>query len=1195
MMNRGVMQRQMFSNGGESNLRTAVEEQRLVQRKEDNLSQGAIEYLRVQKDYLIREIEKITGGLTPVDIGSLLKRSIPELENFLSQTKEKYQAPSAQQAIPSDMLMRMMDEEQEQELNESLPQMGRRDPNMTEQYGINPLTRMQQLQNDQMVSAGRPTPNVLNPEYDTRGQVGNIPAGRRESVPENFGGVNQQTSMEDDLNYLREKRRNQGLVNEGYAVGGEAVPNRLKGFSKLPESVQMQMNPSLAKRYQQGGIASMMDPASMPQGDPMMGGMPQGGQMDPEMMALMEAEAAGQAQGEQIGAMVGEQTMAGLDQAEDFQGAIDALRGNSVPMEGRYEELAGFVGDEDAMQTPQSVLAMVQPTIMMTEEGAVDSGIGQLMEQITGNIAMETPDGQPTQMAEGVGSLMGVGQQPTEKKLLADGGAVGLVPAYKLAGEVSYDDILKRFQTVGGDPQARKDALQSDIYFNLADRALAFAGGVDPRTGENMAGAPLLSQVGRSAAGLGGTIAEKLAAQRAQDQASDTAALSRTLSQRDILQNQNFLVGMEEKKNNFEMLKMAEQFNYTKLANEDQFSYSTRLAEQGGRITRGLARLKGEIDADAQKIKDALERELNNVNNTLKTTLQNNKFNQQDALKLSDQEFEEAAQNRSRLNALQLASVNDRLKRSATKEDVEYKAFLEKEQLKIKQSYAVVNQSQKLKDDIKLLGVKTTEELITMEKGQKYNLAGIRLQSSLIQKRNDAQNANNATQAAIQRVFKSGQDRTSRNFERILRLELQENGFEDAALDRELAKRQQIFDNIITEQKMDLEESKETFDQAFDTENLAITRLESEAKKANVFGTGKTGGAFNVVTNQDNLNAYANNSFAEGSAINQGHVEAALSVYVSPEMDYSTDSRGKVIRPGNELTTDMKNALKARIDNGLAIPNKLRILLDEKPKSVSKYVFKADGSVDVSKVTSENMGEVLTSRNIDPNVVSFPDKINPNTGKPEPFFNKAENSQSEQSNATFNNRNLRLTSSLFTNVNNPLTAFGSPSFLANLVNKGMEALSFDKYGAPYGDTKEAIAGLTNLNDDFIKVYMKASGVRDSVFAQQELKQSVPPPGRFWTGDDTAMAMTRSLLLRIQGDLEIKKEILYNEEIPLSKDRKYEIMVQIMQLEKLERGYSFVAGLNLFDEDEDEELSTKQDEILNNLKKITGIEIPDRGS
>jgi len=1107
----------------------------------------------------------------------------------------------------------------------------RSDPNMTEQMvseNLMPppsMNRMEMLKNNQAVSSGRPTPDVFS------GRVGDVMGeqyrGREtylvpgEQMPKrpkyerdeyiiqgNIPNTSFEQGMESDLKYLQKMRRNNAPEYKGMAAGGEAVPNRLKGFSKLPESVQMQMNPSLAKKYQQGGIASMMDPASMPQGDPMMGGMPQGGQMDPEQMAMMEAEAeaAGQAQGEQIGAMVGEQTMAGLDQAEDFQGAIDALRGNSAPLEARYQELAGFVGDQDAMQTPESVLAMVQPTIMMTEEGAVDSGIGQLMEQITGNIAMETPDGQPTAMAEGVGSLMGVGQQPTEKKLLADGGAVQSFSEGKEVKKpsLSYQDLMADtdfaknkalFDSIKGSPQARRDALQSDLYFNLADRALAFAGGVDPNTGENMAGAPLLSQVGRSAVGLGGTISEKLAAQRAQDQASDTAALSRTLSQRDILQDQNFKVGMEEKKYNFEMLKMAEQYNYTQLANEDQFSHATRLAEQGGRIQRGLARLQGEISADAQKIKDALELKLNEVNNTLKTTLQTNEFNQQDALKASDQEFEEAAQNRSRLIALQLASVNDRLKRKATKEDTEYKAFLEKEQLKIKQSYAVVNQAQELKNDIKLLGVKTTEELITMEKGQKYDLAGIRLQSSLIQKRNDAQNANNATQAAIQRVFESGQARTSRNFEKVLRLELQKNGFKEADLDRELAKKQQIFNNIITEQKMDLEESKEAFDQAFDTETLAITRLESEAKKANVFGTGKTGGAFNVVTNQDNLNAYANNSFAEGSAINQGHVEAALSVYVSPEMDYSTDSRGKVIRPGNELTTDMKNALKARIDNGFAIPNKLRILLDEKPKSVSKYVFKADGSVDVSKVTSENMGEVLTSRNIDPNVVSFPDKINPNTGKPEPFFNEAANSQSEQSNATFNNRNLRLTSSLFLNVNNPLSAFGSPSFLANLVNKGMEALSFDKYGAPYGDTKEAIAGLTNLNDDFIKVYMKSADIRDSVFAQQELKASVPPPGKFWTGNDTALAMARSLLLRIQGDLEIKREILYNEEIPLTEDRKYETMVQIMQLEKLERGYSFVAGLNLSDEDEDEELSTEKDKILNNLRTITGIDIPDRGS
>jgi hypothetical protein len=37
-----------------------------------------------------------------------------------------------------------------------------------------------------------------------------------------------------------------------FETGGE-VPSKLKGFSKLPEPVQQKMNPSLAKKYEQGG------------------------------------------------------------------------------------------------------------------------------------------------------------------------------------------------------------------------------------------------------------------------------------------------------------------------------------------------------------------------------------------------------------------------------------------------------------------------------------------------------------------------------------------------------------------------------------------------------------------------------------------------------------------------------------------------------------------------------------------------------------------------------------------------------------------------------------------------------------------------------------------------------------------------------------------------------------------------------
>ena len=36
--------------------------------------------------------------------------------------------------------------------------------------------------------------------------------------------------------------------------GGAAVPKKYKGFSKLPENVQEQMNPSLAQKYEDGGV-----------------------------------------------------------------------------------------------------------------------------------------------------------------------------------------------------------------------------------------------------------------------------------------------------------------------------------------------------------------------------------------------------------------------------------------------------------------------------------------------------------------------------------------------------------------------------------------------------------------------------------------------------------------------------------------------------------------------------------------------------------------------------------------------------------------------------------------------------------------------------------------------------------------------------------------------------------------------------
>ena len=63
----------------------------------------------------------------------------------------------------------------------------------------------------------------------------------------------------------KELRKSLGMKDGGLAqaiekvkakemeLGGEAVPSKFKGFSKLPESVQEQMDPKLAQMFEFGG------------------------------------------------------------------------------------------------------------------------------------------------------------------------------------------------------------------------------------------------------------------------------------------------------------------------------------------------------------------------------------------------------------------------------------------------------------------------------------------------------------------------------------------------------------------------------------------------------------------------------------------------------------------------------------------------------------------------------------------------------------------------------------------------------------------------------------------------------------------------------------------------------------------------------------------------------------------------------
>ena len=174
----------------------------------------------------------------------------------------------------------------------------------------------------------------------------------------------------------------------------------------------MEMMSNLPVGKQEGGVIEppMMDPAMV---------------MDPAMMAggspaeMMMAEQQVMDAPPEIRQAAEEQVQAGLpmvenalnqfamntggqdvENAQSFEEMMNMVRGFPATAGERREELAELVGPEDASQTPDSVLAMVQPVIGLT---ALDQGIGSLAREEMGEAP---PMGGIMDMAAAPGGMM---------------------------------------------------------------------------------------------------------------------------------------------------------------------------------------------------------------------------------------------------------------------------------------------------------------------------------------------------------------------------------------------------------------------------------------------------------------------------------------------------------------------------------------------------------------------------------------------------------------------------------------------------------------------------------------------------------------------------------------------------------------------------------------------------------------------
>jgi hypothetical protein len=95
-------------------------------------------------------------------------------------------------------------------------------------------------------------------------------------------------------------------------------------------------------------------------------------EMDAAMGEIMTAE---------MEAGVGEAAaagIAGVESASDILELLNAVWDDNRTLDEYRSELAAVVGAEDAAQTPDTVLALVQPTLQLAQ---LDQGIGALMQE----------------------------------------------------------------------------------------------------------------------------------------------------------------------------------------------------------------------------------------------------------------------------------------------------------------------------------------------------------------------------------------------------------------------------------------------------------------------------------------------------------------------------------------------------------------------------------------------------------------------------------------------------------------------------------------------------------------------------------------------------------------------------------------------------------------------------------------------
>ena len=130
-----------------------------------------------------------------------------------------------------------------------------------------------------------------------------------------------------------------------------------------------------------------------------------------------------------------------IDSADNPEAIMQALRGGDVTLESLRKELAGLVGKNDATKTPESVLTLLQPTMLMLEAS----------EQV--------PEG-------GINEAMPIQAPGTDEASARI--AMGEVPVNRKVGSGKSGEIIPKFPNLG-QQQGMKYVFPSPMNQNIAN------------------------------------------------------------------------------------------------------------------------------------------------------------------------------------------------------------------------------------------------------------------------------------------------------------------------------------------------------------------------------------------------------------------------------------------------------------------------------------------------------------------------------------------------------------------------------------------------------------------------------------------------------------------------------------------------------------------------------------------------------